>query len=84
MTAIAQKLDAKRKQWRPATARKVVRQVTAIIENAEQEARDTRATRSSAIQPIRDPLLADRASFAGRTPADLAGNHDRYLYDVEA
>ncbi len=83
MTAIVQILDAKLKQWRPATARKVVRQVTAIIKSAEQETRRKRPARSSVSHPARDPLLADQASFAGRTPADLAGNHDRYLYDVE-
>jgi len=84
MTAIALILDAKLTQWRPATARKVVRQLTAIIKNAEQESRGKRATRSSASKALRDPLLADQVSFAGRTPADLAGSRDRYLYDAEA
>jgi len=84
MTAIAQTLDAKLKQWRPATARKVVRQVTAIIKNAEQETRGKRTTRASASKTARDPLLTDQVSFAGRTPADLARDHDRYLYDAGA
>jgi len=84
MTAIAQTLDAKLKQWRPATARKVVRQVTAIIKNAEQETRGKRTIRASASKTARDPLLTDQVSFAGRTPADLARDHDRYLYDAGA
>lgn len=29
----------------------------------------------------RDPLFADEAVFHGETPADLAHDHDRYLYD---
>ena len=28
-----------------------------------------------------DPLFADEAVWSGRAPADLAANHDRYLYD---
>jgi hypothetical protein len=29
----------------------------------------------------RDPLLADRAVFKGKTPRDLAVRHDSYLYE---
>lgn len=29
-----------------------------------------------------DPLYTDNAVFSEKTPKDLAGNHDRYLYDV--
>jgi hypothetical protein len=31
----------------------------------------------------RDPMFADEAVFAGRAPANLARNHDRYLYGEE-
>ncbi len=30
-----------------------------------------------------DPLFADRAVFEGDTPADLAANHDQYLYESD-
>ncbi len=81
MTAIARTLDAKLKQWRPATARKVARQVASIIKLAEQETQ--RRTRPKA--PARrshDPLLADSTLYSGRTPANLSSHHDRYLHDV--
>jgi hypothetical protein len=31
----------------------------------------------------RDPLFADSEVFAGEVPADLAHNHDRYLYETD-
>ena len=31
----------------------------------------------------RDPLFADREVFAGEVPADIAQNHDRYLYESD-
>ena len=31
-----------------------------------------------------DPLLADGAVYKGDAPRDLAGRHDRHLYDDEA
>jgi len=34
--------------------------------------------------PSTDPLFADAAVFEGDTPADLAAQHDEYLYGVEA
>ena len=30
-----------------------------------------------------DPFFADRATFEGDGPTDLAVNHDYYLYDLE-
>ena len=79
MTAIARTLDQKLKQWRPATARKVARQVATIIRLAEQDAkRHSRAKTST--RRAADPFLADQALYSGRTPADLAAEHDRYLY----
>ena len=80
MTAIAQTLDTKLKQWRPATARRVVRQVAAIIKLAEQDTARRRPTRARTTRRGRDPLLADQTVFSGRTPADLSSHHDRYLY----
>ena len=40
MTAIAHKLDAKLKQWQPATARAVEQRVEEIIELADHDALD--------------------------------------------
>lgn len=82
MTAIAQTLDAKLKQWRPATARKVVRQVTAIIRDAEQESPRNLPVGTRARRRTADPFLSDKKLFTGRTPSDLAAKHDRYLYDM--
>lgn len=82
MTAIAQTLDAKLKQWRPATARKVRRQVAAIIANAEQESSHKRPTRPTASRLAIDPLFSDQKRFTGPTPPDLAANHDGYLYEM--
>jgi len=82
VTAIAQTLDAKLKQWRPATARKVVRQVTAIIRDAEQESRSSRPVVRRVRRLTADPFLSDKKLFTGRTPSDLAAKHDRYFYDM--
>ena len=82
VTAIAQTLDTKLKQWRPATARKVVRQVTAIIRDAEQESRSSRPVVRRVRRLTADPFLSDKKLFTGRTPSDLAAKHDRYLYDM--
>ncbi len=30
-----------------------------------------------------DPLFADKAVFSGESPADLAVDHDRYLYGAD-
>jgi len=30
-----------------------------------------------------DPLFADKGVFEGDAPADLAQNHDRYLYEAD-
>jgi hypothetical protein len=35
---------------------------------------------SNAVHPAQDPLFADQAIFTGKSPADLAENHDEYLY----
>ena len=82
MTAIVQTLNAKLKQWRPATARKVTRQVAAIIKDAEQAAQRSRPARPVGSRAAQDPFFSDQKCFTGRTPADLAANHDRYLYDT--
>ena len=31
-------------------------------------------------QPMEDPLFSDTAVFSGKTPKDMAVDHDRYLY----
>ncbi len=33
---------------------------------------------------VEDSLLADRAVYRGKTPRDLAAEHDRYLYGKDA
>ena len=40
---------------------------------------------STTVDPSRvsDPLFADKRVFSGETPADLAENHDHYLYEME-
>jgi len=30
--------------------------------------------------PVNDTLLSDNASYAGKTPSDMAQRHDEYLY----
>jgi hypothetical protein len=32
----------------------------------------------------KDPFFADRVVFHGKTPPDLAANHDKYLYGDDA
>ena len=78
MTAIAKQLDAKLKLWRSPTAHKVEKLVADIIALAD---------RGALPKPSRKPgpqngdaFLVDKKVFRGRTPKDLAANHDRYLY----
>jgi hypothetical protein len=79
MTAIAKQLDAKLKSWRSPTAQKVEKLVADIIALADREAPPTKRPRSQ--NPKSDDVfLADKRVFRGRTPKDLAANHDRYLY----
>lgn len=35
-------------------------------------------------RPRADSFFADRSSYRGKTPADTAKNHDRYLYGDES
>jgi len=63
MTAIAQVLDDKLKQWRPATARKVKRQVSQIIALADQE--------MSVAKPVRRPKHS-HSQLSGRELGGLA------------
>ena len=79
MTAIAEQLDRKLQHWEPTTARKVERQVSELIEQADRES----ASGSSAVAGRRDPFFADRSFHAGPVPADLSLNHDKYLHDEE-
>ena len=80
MTAIAKELDAKLKLWRSPTAHKVQQLVADIIALADRETPAAPAPRKATARN-RDALLADKKLFAGKTPKDLAGSHDRYLYD---
>jgi len=79
MTAIAKQLDAKMKLWGSPTAQKVEKLVADIIALADREAPNGKSPRKPASQNG-DAFLADRKTFRGKTPKDLAANHDRYLY----
>jgi hypothetical protein len=79
MTAIAKQLDAKLKLWHSPTAQKVEKLVADIIALADREAPNGKSPRKPASQNG-DAFLADRKTFRGKTPKDLAANHDRYLY----
>ena len=78
MTAIAKQLDAKLKLWRSPTAHKVEKLVADIIALADRERFGKPPRKSDS--PNGDAFLADKKVFRGRTPKDLAANHDRYLY----
>ena len=79
MTAIAKQLDAKLKLWRSPTAHKVKKLVADIIAWADRETPNGKSPRKSTVQNG-DTFLADKKTFRGKTPKDLAVNHDRYLY----
>ena len=80
MTAIAQQLERKLKQWPTTTARRVEKLVSEIIERADEDT----ANASTAPKPHRsrktDPLFADTAVWEGPVPPDSSVNHDKYLY----
>jgi hypothetical protein len=82
MTAIAKQLDAKLKLWRSPTAHKVERLVADIIALADRETPVSKLPRKSAGKNG-DVFLADKKTFCGQTPPDLAAGHDRYLYDEQ-
>jgi len=79
MTAIAKQLDAKMKLWRSPTAQKVEKLVANIIALADREMPRKKTPRKKDSEQS-DCFLADKKVFRGRTPKDLAANHDRYLY----
>lgn len=69
MTAIAQKLDRKLKQWRPRTARQVRKRVEEIIELADQDGLDLLRSREVEEEALGDTPLVDRV---GHTRGRLA------------
>gem|GEM_PF-3881992 len=79
MTAIAKELDAKLKLWRSSTAEKVEALVSNIIALADRETPPTKSPRKPSSRSG-DAFLADKKTFRGSTPKDLAANHDLYLY----
>ena len=79
MTAIAKQLDAKLKLWHSPTAQKVEKLVADIIALADREGSHVKAPRKKD-SGGGDSFLTDKKVFRGRTPKDLAANHDRYLY----
>ena len=79
MTAIAKRLDEKLKHWRSPTARKVEKLVADLIALADRETQPGQLRHKSKSWK-RDSFFADKRVFRGKTPKDLAANHDRYLY----
>ena len=45
-----------------------------------RQALESQLTESRADRRTADPLFADSRVFSGEAPADLAADHDRYLY----
>lgn len=84
MTRVAQALDRKLKSWRPITAKKVEKLVSAIIELADAETSQTLPSQTRKADDRPDPFFADTEFFSGRVPKDSASNHDRYLYGDRA
>ncbi|MGD0059880.1 MAG: hypothetical protein ABSD58_10725 [Verrucomicrobiia bacterium] len=60
MTAIAAKLDARMKKWRPQTAKEVERRVAEIIELADEDVLDVVRSRT-AEQEVLDTLDEPKA-----------------------
>ena len=84
MTAIAQTLDDKLKQWRPETAQRVEQLVREIMELADREMAPAAPSPAPAHRDRKDdPFFADKAVWMGPVPSDLSANHDKYLYDEE-
>ena len=82
MTAIAQALDEKLKQWRPETARRVEKLVNEIIHLADAETQPPAPSPAPAKRSRNeDPFFADTAVWTGPVPPDCSANHDKYLYD---
>jgi hypothetical protein len=79
MTAIAKQLDARLKAWRLPTAQKVEQLVADIIALADRETRGGQSPHKPASKK-KDAFLADKKTFRGQTPKDLAASHDRYLF----
>ena len=79
MTTIAKQLDAKLKLWRSPTAQKVEKLVADIIALADRETPSGKPSRKPPTKTD-DAFLIDKRTFRGKTPKDLAANHDQYLY----
>ena len=65
MSAIAQTLDEKLKQWRPETARRVEKLVREIIQLADAETQPP-----AKLSRHEDPFFADAAVWSGPVPPD--------------
>jgi len=72
-------LDARLKSWRSPTALKVEKLVADIIALADRENPAARSRRKT-LSRNGDAFLADKKAFKGKTPKNLAANHDHYLY----
>ena len=83
MSTIAMRLDAKLRLWEPKTSRRVSRLVADIIALADQESGASFPAPKPKPRRAEDPFFADTKVYRGRTPKDLAANHDAYLYDAE-
>ncbi len=84
MTAIAKKLDAKLKRLSPEKARQVETLVSELLDLVGQPVVAAKPANGRRISRRADPLFADKAVYRGNSPADLAVDHDHYLYDSEA
>ena len=84
MTAIAEQLERKLKQWPPATARKVTKVVSEIISLADRNSLEKKRVAKTKKSRKEDPLFADKEVWHGPTPPDLAAKHDDYLYGDNA
>ena len=84
MTAIAEQLERKLKQWPPTTAKRVAKVVSEIISLADRNSIEKKAAPKLKKSRREDPLFADKAVWHGSTPPDLAAKHDDYLYGDKA
>ena len=83
MTAIAQVLDKKLKQWPPSTARKIERLLTEAIALADKGIVEARKNGKRGRSGKRNSFFADKNFWRGKVPKDSSVNHDKYLYGNE-
>ena len=80
MTAIAQQLERKLKEWPPTTSKKVKRLVTEIIALADRKSPEKNRAPKLKKPRKEDSFFADKEFYSGPAPKDSSVNHDKYLY----